>query len=79
MDKLGVLRPLSLPPNVEGIEYGRQRGKVLGKEGEKKGRGGRKQYYGKVTYTAQTCSYYYNTLSSDLITQPFTVSVFIIS
>lgn len=39
MDKLGVLRPLSLPPNVEGIEYGRQRGKVLGKEGEKKGRG----------------------------------------
>lgn len=40
MDKLGVLRPLSLPPNVEGIEYGRQRGKVLGKEGEKKGRGG---------------------------------------
>lgn len=40
MDKLGVLRPLSLPPNVEGIEYGRQRGKVLGKEGEKKGTGG---------------------------------------
>lgn len=39
MDKLGVLRPLSLPPNVEGIEYGRQRGKVLGKEGEKKGGG----------------------------------------